>query len=92
MTRGTGRTRHMRRIELIGWTGTPGELAMQLHMSEEALLGRLAAAGIDTATFPIRVHCHIYNPRPLFQALWRKVETTDKESFTEYRCWIDVSD
>ena len=92
MTRKTGRTRHTRRIELIGWTGTPGELAMQLHMGEEELLSRLSAVGIDTTAFPIRVHCHIANPRPLFQALWRKVETTNTESCTEYRCWVSVSD
>lgn len=86
-----GRTHHTKVIELIGWSGTVAELAARMRISEEDLLDRLTLAGIDTTRFPIRVQCHVSNPQPLFQALWRKVETTDTVSGWEYRCWVNVS-
>ena len=87
-----GRTHGTKQIELIAWSGTTGELAAQLRVSEQELLDRLALAGIPTDAYPIRVQCPIANPQPLFKSLWRKIETIETASGPSYRCWLEQYD
>ena len=87
-----GRTHGTKQIELVGWSGTAGELAAQLRVTEEALLDRLALADIPTDAYPIRVQCPIANPQPLFKSLWRKIETIETESGPSYRSWLEQYD
>ena len=87
-----GRTHGTRTIELVGWSGTTGELAAQLRVSEEALLDRLALAGIPTDAYPIRVQCPIANPQPLFKSLWRRLDSSDVADGPSYRCWLEQYD